>query len=322
MSNPTLDKLYEGLDLTKSFKPDLILAIGGGSVIDYAKGLSVCINDPQQDKVWDKYWVKQLEPNHKIVPVGTILTMVATGSEMNGGSIITNTKVQKKIGKHFTNTSVYPKFSILNPEYTYTVPYSQMVAGIYDIFSHLCEQYFSGNDDNTTDYMIEGLMKGLIHSSLIAIKNPKDYESRSNIMWTSTWALNTLLRKGKVQDWMPHKIAQAIGAITNATHGSCLSAFSYNYYKFLSKYAKDKLIRFAINVWNINPVKLTKTQIINKGLDKLLSWMKQLKVVLHLKELGVNKSNLDKIVDTVTITNTGYKLLTKKEIKNILLKSM
>ena len=190
MPNPTSDKLIEGAAIAREHKTDFILAVGGGSVCDYSKAVSVsayCGDDP-----WEKYFIRFEEPDCEIIPVGCVLTMAGTGSEMNGGSVITNHKAKLKIG-HVFGDDVMPKFSILDPRYTMTLPKYQMIAGIYDILNHICEQYFSGEDDNTSDYISEGLMKSLISASRIAVKDPQDYEARSNIMWTATWALNTLI---------------------------------------------------------------------------------------------------------------------------------
>ena len=192
MPNPTIEKLMEGVERARNNNVDLILAVGGGSVCDYAKGVAAsvhCTGDP-----WTKYYLNQEEPTCKVLPVGCVLTMVGTGSEMNGGSVITNTEKKLKVG-HVFGENVFPKFSILNPEFTFTVPHYQMISGIYDIMSHILEQYFSGEDDNTSDYIMEGLLRSLIHSSKIAVENPNDYEARSNIMWIATWALNTLVAK-------------------------------------------------------------------------------------------------------------------------------
>lgn len=167
---------------------------------------------------------------------------------MNAGAVITNEKTKQKIGHVFASEEIMPKFAILNPEYTMTLPRYQMVSGIYDIFNHICEQYFSGDDDNTSDYISEGLMRSLIHSSRIAIENPNDYEARSNIMWTATWALSILVAKGKSTDWMVHMLGQAVGAYTNATHGMTLSAVSLPYYRYIMSYGLKKFKRFAITV--------------------------------------------------------------------------
>ena len=151
MPNPTIDKLYEGIQIARNHKADLLLAIGGGSVIDYSKALFVsihCGEDP-----WEKYFIRFDEPDCEIVPVGCVLTMVGTGSEMNTGSVITHPKEKLKIGLVFEDENIMPKFTILNPDYTLSLPHYQMVSGIYDIFNHICEQYFSGEDDNTSDYI-------------------------------------------------------------------------------------------------------------------------------------------------------------------------
>ena len=151
MPNPTIDKLYEGIQISRNHKADLLLAIGGGSVIDYSKALFVsihCGEDP-----WEKYFIRFDEPDCEIVPVGCVLTMVGTGSEMNTGSVITHPKEKLKIGHVFEDENIMPKFSILNPDYTLSLPHYQMVSDIYDIFNHICEQYFSGEDDNTSDYI-------------------------------------------------------------------------------------------------------------------------------------------------------------------------
>lgn len=319
MPNPTKYKLYEGCKIAKDNDVDLILAVGGGSVIDYAKAVSVsthCKEDP-----WEKYYLKMEDVDNKIIPVGCILTMVGTGSEMNGGAVITDPESKLKIG-HVFNEEVFPKFAILNPIYTYTVPHYQMVAGFFDIMSHIMEQYFSGTDDSTSDYLMEGLMRSLIHSSKVAIKEPNNYEARSNIMWIATWALNTLVGKGKPQDWMVHMIGQSVGGCSNATHGMTLSAVSLAYYHHILHYGLNQFVKFAKNVWNVNDSNKTDTQIALEGLDKLEQWMKEIGVVLHLKELNVTEEMFDDIVKGTFISDTGYKTLSKEEIKEILKESM
>ena len=329
MSNPTTTKLYEGIKIARDNKIDFILAVGGGSVIDYAKGVSASVNlDPSIDP-WDEYYVKQSECMVKPIPVGTVLTMVGTGSEMNGGSVITNVDANLKIGKVFGD-NVFPKFTILNPEYTFSVPRYQMVAGIFDIMSHIMEQYFSDEDDNTSDYIMEGLMRSLITSSKVAVKNELDYDARSNIMWTATWALNTLVAKGKSTDWEVHMIGQAIGAVTNATHGMTLSAISIPYYCYIMPYALPKFKRFAINVWNVSPFekndngvyKKTDKEIAQEGIIMMSDWMKELGLVMHIAELGVNEDMFGKIVEGTFLLDGGYKTLTPEEVIKILKASM
>jgi alcohol dehydrogenase YqhD (iron-dependent ADH family) len=211
MSNPTIEKLIEGCKVARDNNVDLILAVGGGSVIDYAKAVSVCAwcdDDP-----WEKYFARMEDPDNRIIPVGDILTMSGTGSEMNAGSVITNHKAGLKIG-HVFGGNVIPKFAIVDPMLTFTVPDYQMKAGIFDAFNHIQEQYFSGTDDNVSDYVSEALMKSLVRNSRIAVNNPTNYEARSNISWICTWALNTFIACGKSTDWEVHMIGQSIGALT------------------------------------------------------------------------------------------------------------
>lgn len=319
MPNPTVEKLYEGCRLAKENNVDFILAVGGGSVCDYAKAVSVsvyCEEDP-----WEKYYLKMEDVSCKIVPVGCILTMVGTGSEMNGGAVITNHSQKRKIG-HVFGDQVFPKFAILNPRYTFTLPKYQMVAGFYDIFNHITEQYFSGEDDSTSDYIAEGLMRSLVHSSRIAVKNPEDYEARSNIMWTATWALNTLIAQGKSTDWMVHMIGQSIGAYTDATHGMTLAAVSLPYYRHICPYGLKKFCRFAVNVWNVDAAGKTEEEVAAEGLSRMESWMKEIGLVMNITQLGVKEEMLEGIADGTFIMQGGYHVLTHDEIVEILKESM
>lgn len=319
MSNPTADKLKEGVQIARKANVDFILAVGGGSCCDYAKALSVSVHydgDP-----WDKYFLKMEEPDCEIVPVGCVLTMVGTGSEMNAGSVITNHGQKLKIG-HVFGEEVMPRFSVMNPEFTMSVPQYQMISGIYDMFNHICEQYFSGDDDNSSDYLAEGLMRSVIHSSRIAVKDPKNYEARSNLMWDATWALNTLIGKGKTQDWMVHMLGQAAGAITNAAHGMTLAAVSLPYYRHILPYGLPKFRRFAVNVWNVQTEGKTDEEIAREGLSAMESWMKELGLVMNLTDLGATEEMIPDIVKATIILNGGYKTLTTEEVEEILKESL
>lgn len=319
MPNPTVEKLYEGCRIAKENDVDLLLAVGGGSCCDYAKAVSVsawCSEDP-----WEKYYLRMEEPSNRILPVGCVLTMVGTGSEMNGGSVITNHQEKRKIG-HVFGPEVYPKFSILNPVYTLTLPKVQMVAGIYDIMNHITEQYFSDADDCTSDYLMEGLMRSLIHSSRIAVADPQNYEARSNLMWTATWALNTLVDQGKTTDWMVHMIGQSVGAYTDATHGMTLSAVSLPYYRYILPYGIHQFRKFAVNVWGIDPTGKSDEEVARAGLDAMEAWMKEMGLVLSLRELGVTEEMLEGIVQGTFVMDGGYRVLEPKEILEILKASL
>lgn len=320
MPNPTLAKLYEGVEIARKHNADLLLAVGGGSVCDYTKAVAVSVNC--NDDPWQKYYVRFEEPDCRIVPVGCVLTMVGTGSEMNAGSVITNQDTKQKIGHVYASEEVMPRFTVLDPTYTFTLPQKQMVAGIYDIFNHICEQYFSGEDDNTSDYISEGLMRSVIHSSRIAVKNPQDYEARSNIMWTATWALNTLVSRGKSTDWTVHMLGQAVGGYTNATHGMTLAAVSLPYYRYIMPYGLKKFSRFAVNVWNVDAEGKTDEQVANEGLFAMENWMKEIGVVMNLTELGVTENDIEKPADLTVHMEGGYKPLTREEVVRVFKNSL
>ncbi len=311
-SNPSYSQLLEGARLVRENNVDLILAVGGGSVIDCAKGISVsayCEGDP-----WQRYWVNFEDVDNKIVPVASILTMAGTGSEMNGGSVITNEEKMLKNGRVFPS-NVNPKFSVLNPEYTYTVPKYQMVSGIFDTMSHLMEQYFSGDDDNTTDYVLEGVMRSLVHSARAALKNQQDYEARSNIMWCATIGLNTITGLSKEQDWEVHMIEHQIGAYTDCAHGAGLAVVSVPYYKYICKYAPEKFARFARNVWGVSEDDTDAVTAL--GIEKLKDFIKELGLPLTLRELGASEDMLPLIANS-TVPGGGYKKMTAEDILTVL----
>ena len=319
MPNPTVDKLREGVKLARDHKTDLLLAVGGGSCCDYAKAVSVsvhCDEDP-----WEKYYARFEEPTCEIIPVGCVLTMVGTGSEMNAGAVITNHETHEKIG-HVFGDEVMPKFAILNPRYTMSLPKRQMVSGIYDIFNHICEQYFSGDDDNVSDYLAEGLMRSVIRNSLVALDNPEDYEARSNIMWAATWALNTLIGCGKSEDWMVHMLGQAVGAYTDATHGMTLSAVSLPYYRYILPYGIRKFARFAAEVWSIDAKGKSDEELAQAGLAAMEEWMKKLGVAMNITELGATKDMIEGIADATILLDGGYKVLNRDEVVQILKASL
>ncbi|MBE3990928.1 iron-containing alcohol dehydrogenase [Vibrio parahaemolyticus] len=316
MPNPTYDKMMEGVELVRAHKVDLILAVGGGSVVDCAKGISVSAHCEGQDPL-QKYWVDFQDLENDVVPVASILTMVGTGSEMNGGSVITHEETKYKAGRVFPPMA-YPKFSILNPEYTFTVSQYQMVSGVFDTMSHLMEQYFSDQGANTTDYVIESLLKSSIDNLRVALKTPDDYEARSNIMWNATLALNTITGLSKTQDWQVHMIEHQVGAYTDCAHGMGLAAVSLPYYRLIYKFGLDKFVRFATQVWGVSTEGKTKEQIALEGIDALEAFTKECGIVTSLEELGATKEMLPKIAESTIIIGNGYKKLTNEEVLNIL----
>lgn len=319
MPNPTADKLREGVKIAREHNVDFLLAVGGGSCADYAKAVSVSVNCA--DDPWEKYFARFEEPTCEIIPVGVVLTMAGTGSEMNGGSVITNHEQNLKIG-HVFSTDVAPKFAIMNPEFTYSLPKYQMVAGIFDIMNHITEQYFSGTDDNTSDYIMEGLMRGLVKASRAAVANPEDYEARGNIMWTATWALNTFVGCGKAQDWEVHMLGQAVSAVTDATHGMTLAAVALPYYRYIMDAGLPKFARFAQNVWGIDAAGKADEQLAAAGLDAMEAWMREIGCVMNLTELDCDESMLEQLADATFVMEGGYRKLTREEIITIFRESL
>ncbi|MCH3967170.1 MAG: iron-containing alcohol dehydrogenase [Atopobiaceae bacterium] len=319
MSNPTADKLREGCKVARDNDVDLILAVGGGSTIDYAKGVSVgawCDGDP-----WEHYYLHMEDPQNRIIPVGDVLTMSGTGSEMNAGSVITDHAAKLKIG-HVFGSDVIPRFAIVNPEVTFTVPDYQMRAGIFDAFNHVQEQYFSGDDDNVSDYLSEGLMRSLVRNGRAAVADPADYEARSNVTWACTLALNTLIACGKATDWEVHMLGQAIGAVTDATHGMTLSAVAMPYYRLVMPYGLPKFRRFATEVFDVDANGKTDEQVASEGLDALEAWMGEIGVVMHSRELGLSEDLIDDTVKATFVLDGGYHELSPDEVRQILVASL
>lgn len=317
MPNPTMEKVIEGCRMARENDVDLILAVGGGSTIDYSK--AVAASTWYDGDAWENFWVKQNEPapGQRIIPVGAVLTMAGTGSEMNAGSVITNTAAGMKIGKVF-GEELMPRFAILNPLYTFSLPRRQMVAGIFDMMSHIMEQYFSGDDDCTSDYLAEGLMRSVVASSRVAVKDPENYEARSNLMWSATWALNTLIAQGKSEDWMVHMIGHAVSALTDATHGMTLAAVSPAYYRFIMDAAPERFARFARVVWEIPAEGKTTSQLAAEGISALAAWIKEIGAATELTSLGVTPDMISAIADATIILSSGYKTLSREDVMTIL----
>lgn len=319
MPNPDIEKVLEGAKLARRENVDMILAVGGGSTSDYAK--AVAASAWQEQDVWQYYFKEHHPCDCRWIPVGVVLTMAGTGSEMNSGSVISSHREEQKLFDYFRN----PDFAILNPEFTYSVPEYQMVAGIYDIMSHILEQYLSGNDDNTSDYIAEGLMRSLIVSSRKAKENPKDYEARSNIMWTATWALNGLIDCGKSTDWEVHMLGQGLAAVTNATHGHTLAAVTDAYYRLLIDKSVDAVARFkrlAVNVWNVNAEGKDDKAVAIEGLETMEAWMRSLGLAMTITECGGKEKDIEKYCDATFITTTGYYTLTREDVAGIFRKSL
>ena len=314
-ANPRYTQLLEGARLVREHNIELILAVGGGSVIDCAKGIA-CAAYAEGD-VWQRYYVNQEPVTNRVIPVGSILTMAGTGSEMNSGSVITNEAENLKIGRVYPLALVTPRFSILNPEYTYSVPKYQMISGIFDIFSHLMEQYFSGDDDCTSDYLLEGLMLSLISASRKAIVNQEDYEARSNIMWCATMGLNKILGLSKTQDWEVHMIEHQLGAYTDCAHGIGLAIISPAYYRYIYRDGLHRFVRYAKHIWGVEDHGQGDEAIALEGINRLEAFIAELGIPATLREVGATEEMLPLIANS-TALGGGYKQLNAEDILAIL----
>ena len=315
MPNPTAAKVKEGIKLVRENNVDFILAVGGGSTMDCTKAVSMgAANDVE---FWDYFYMNYNPPKNKI-PFGTIVTMVGTGSEMNGGSVITNEDVKIKTGVVYPN--MLPDFSILNPEYTYSLSKFQMVSGICDMMSHIMEQYFSKPDtDNVSDDLSEAKKKNIIKNAYICIENPNDYNARGNIMWDATLALNTLIGCSKEGDWEVHNIEHQLSAYYDVAHGMGLAAISPSYYRHIIDFGLSKFKKFAINVFGVSTDNKTDKEIALEGINKLEKFFKNIGATTTLRELGItNKEELNEIAKTCFVSNSAYKVMSIDDIKTIL----
>ena len=316
--NPTEGKVYEGIDIVRKENIDFLLAVGGGSVIDTVKAIACGVY--YDGDFWDFYIGKAKVT--KAMPLGVVLTIPAAGSEGSGNSVITNSETKQKLGiKH--PMILRPRFSVMNPQLTVTLPAWQTASGICDMMVHILERYFTNTPHTEVgDRMCEGVLMACINEGRKVMADPTDYDARANIMWTATWALNTLLKCGTQGDWEVHQIGHAIGLVTDATHGMTLASVSLPYYRRVMHDGLHQFRRFAVNVWGVRPEGKDDGQVASEGLACLKAWMDEIGVVTHSRELGVTEQNLPAIADAALILNSGYRTLTRDEVVDILRESM
>ena len=316
MPNPTYKKVLEGAELAKSNNVDVILAVGGGSVMDCCKAVSLAA--AYDGDIWEDYWEKNGIIYFEPVPLGVIVTVAGTGSECNGGAVITNEDKKIKTGRDYPKCN--PKFALMDPRYTMSVPKLQTASGGFDILSHIMETYFSEtDDDNVSDYISEALMKSVIKNLPIAIENPNDYIARSNLMWAATMAENRIIKLGKRCDFQAHQIEHQLGAYTDCNHGCGLAAIHPTYYRYIYKSGLTKFVSFAKNVWNISSEGKTSEEIALSGIDRLEEFIKKIGLPTSLRELGINdKSILPTVAKSCNASLGSYGDMSKEKILDIL----
>lgn len=314
-ANPTYAKVLEGAKLARENKVDLILAVGGGSVMDCCKAVSMAA--VYDGDLWADFWERPGIVDFDPLPLGVVVTVAGTGSEMNGGAVITNEELKVKTGRDYPKCNA--RFALMDPTYTYTVPQFQMVSGGFDILSHIMETYFSAPDeDNVSDDISEALMRGVIRDLRAAIKNPEDYKARSNLMWESTMAENRIIKLGKRMDFQCHQMEHQLGAYTNCNHGAGLAVLHPVYYRHIYRDGLPKFRRFAVNVWGIPPEGKTGEELARAGVEALAEFIREIGLPTTLWELGADDStDLKTIADSCNLVTGGYKKMTHEEILKI-----
>ena len=315
MSNPTYAKVLEGAKLAREGHADWILGIGGGSVMDCCKAVSMAAVSDKD--IWDEYWAKPGIIDFQPMPLGVIVTVAGTGSECNGGAVITNEKLKIKTGRDYPKCNA--EFALMDPTYTYSVPVKQMASGGFDILSHIMETYFSEpNEDNVSDDISEALMRSVIRNLRAALKDPKDYTARSNLFWDSTMAENRLIKLGKKCDFECHQLEHQLGAYTNCNHGCGLAVIHPVYYRHIYKGGLENFVRFAENVWQITRQGKKDEELAEAGIDALADFIREIGLPVSLRELGIDeKTDLKEIADSCNFSPGSYKKMTHEEILDI-----
>ena len=314
MSNPTYAKVQEGAKLARESGADMILAVGGGSTMDCCKAVSLAAR--YGGDIWEDFWAHPGVIDFDPLPLGVVVTVAGTGSECNGGAVITNEERKIKTGRDYP--ALNPRFALMDPTYTFSVPKKQMASGSFDILSHIMETYFSQpNEDNVSDDIMEALMRSVIRNLRVAMDNPEDYTARSNLMWDSTMAENRLIKMGKKCDFECHNMEHQLGAYTNCNHGCGLAVLHPVYYRHIYKEGLPKFVRFAENVWGIAHNGKTDEELALAGIDALSSFIQEIGLPTTLKELGAQKGQLKEIADSCGISQGSYKPMTHEEILEI-----
>ena len=314
MANPTYRKVLEGAKLARENRVEMILGIGGGSVMDCCKAVSLAAR--YEGDIWDDYWARPGVIKDDPLPLGVIVTVAGTGSECNGGAVITNEEKKVKTGRDYPKLN--PKFALMDPAYTYSVPVRQMVSGGFDILSHIMETYFSEpNEDNVSDDIMEALMKSVIRNLRAAVRDPHNYTARSNLMWDSTMAENRVIKMGKKCDFQCHNMEHQLGAYTDCNHGCGLAVLHPAYYRHIYQDGLPKFVRFAENVWGIAREGRSDEELALAGVEALAAFIRELGLPATLKELGADREQLPEIAASCGISAGSYRQLTHEEILEI-----
>ena len=329
MSNPTLAKMREGAETARRNNIGLIIAVGGGSVMDCCKAISV--QTCYDGDAWEDFWMQGKPMTHHVVPCGVVVTMPATGSEVNGCAVLTNEETKIKTDRDYAE--VNPAFALMDPAYTLTMPVRQMRAGTFDILSHIMETYFSFPEEgNPADDVSEGLMRGLIRDFRAALADPQDIQARSNIMWTASLAENRIIKTGKTKDFQAHNMEHQLSAYTDCNHGEGLAVLHPVYYRHIYRDGLKKFVSFARNVWCLTDADAeayreehgrdlsTDEALALAGIEALSHLIEEAGLPTTLRGLGFtgdDKALLPEIAESCFISGGAFRPMTKAEILEI-----
>lgn len=315
--NPRLSTVQKGIDLCRQEKIDWVLAVGGGSVIDAAK--AVAVGAVYEGNVWD-FYSRKAAPQGAL-PLGTILTLAATGSEMNRGSVVTNWETKEKHGA----TTTFPTFSILDPEHTFSVPKDQTIYGICDMMSHVFEQYFSHTENIPLQTRFaESILLTVIENAQIAIDNPNDYDARANLLYCGTMALNGTLPVGVQTDWATHSIEHAVSAIYDIPHGGGLAIIFPQWMRYVYKENIERFKRYAIQVWNVDPSGKSDEEIALAGIEATAAFFQKIGAPARLADYQITDEHIELMAQKATPYGPigNFKKLHAEDVAQILRMSL
>ena len=317
MPNPTWAKVKEGSQLARTCHADLILAVGGGSVIDCCKIIAAqAVTDVD---LWDLEMVQHKTPAVKPIPLGAVVTASGTGAEMNGGAVITNEESKIKGGMF----AAAPRFAVLDPAYTLSLPRMQVLSGAFDTLSHAMETHFGHSDrDNVSDEVALAVMRSTVVNMRALLRDINDLTARSNLMWTSAMAENGILKVGRTTDFECHQIEHQLGAYTDCNHGQGLAVIHPAYYRHICKDAAPKLARMAQAVWNIDPTGRSEADLAAEAVDALAAFIAECGLPTKLSQLRsktpITPALLRQVADSVNLLTGGPRILTHDEVYEIL----
>jgi len=297
--NPRLELVHRGVKLCRDEGVDFILAVGGGSTIDSAKAIAMGV--PYEGDVWDFYAGKAAPK--RALPVATVLTIPAAGSESSDSTVITNEDGWFKRG--YSSELVYPVFSILNPELIFTLPAFQVVCGAADIMAHMMERYFTNSKNvETVDRIIESTMKTVIHNVPKFLANQKDYDAAAEIMWSGTLAHNNIMSTGRMGDWASHNIEHELSAIYDVAHGAGLATVFPAWMKYTMKHDLTRYVQYAERVWNVDVNHWDPEGTALEGIRRQEAFYRSVGLPVTLKELGAGEDRLEEMADKATKGDT------------------